>query len=809
MRRRTFATLAASALSLAMWVAPATGQESAQSTGVASVSALDFARENRTVRQYCVRCHRSQAPSGGLSLAGFDLLETAGDPETAEKIIRKLQSGMMPARPARRPERAELVHLSDTLAAQVDRLADVRSGRGGRSFQRLNRAEYENAVGELLGVEVDAAAFLPADTVSAGFDNIADVQGLSSSVLEGYLNAASELSRRALGERRVAPQETKYTVSRYTSQWERVEGAPYGTRGGLSTWHVFPADGEYRFTMAFFDAPIAFLYGYTAYHDEQIEISIDGERVALLELDKWMDADNENLQSEPLFVRAGRRRVSAAFVRHNEGPVTDLLSPFEWSLADRTVGAAYGITTLPHLRDLAVAGPFGEIGVSSAPARQRVFVCRPTEAAEARPCARRILERLAEKAYRRPLEARDVEGLLAFYDQGAAAGGFEEGVRAAVESILASPHFLFRLERGAPGRPGRVDDVALASRLSFFLWAAAPDAELVELASAGRLSDPQTLAAQIDRMLDDPRSAALAGRFASQWLRLQDLDAVHPNSLLFPDYDDQLAASMRRETELFFEHVLRAGESALELLRADYTFVDERLAHHYGLAGVVGDQFRRVSLEGTDRRGLLGQGSVLTSTSHADRTSPVLRGKWIMGVLLGSPPPPPPPDVPDLEATDDVADGRVLTVRERMEMHRANPACNSCHNVIDPLGLALENYDVTGARRIKDAGLLVDSTGEMYDGRQLRGVEELRRALLDYQDAFLTTLTTNLMSYGLGRRIEAADMPEIRRIVRAARAEGDALTAYVRAVATSPTFAANDRALPPTGGDAQETRRRR
>ncbi|MEM6701315.1 MAG: DUF1592 domain-containing protein [Acidobacteriota bacterium] len=777
--------------------------------GVATVSALDFARENRTVRQYCVRCHRTKAPSGGLSLEGFDLAHAARDAETAEKVIRKLQSGMMPARPARRPAREELTHLADTLAEQVDRLAGDAQSSSGRTFQRLNHAEYENAVYDLLGFEVDAAAFLPADTVSAGFDNIADAQGLSSSVLEGYLNAAAEVSRRALGERRVAPQETKYTVSRYESQWEQVEGAPYGTRGGLSTWHVFPADGDYRFTMAFFDAPIAFLYGYTTYHQEQVELSIDGERVALLDLDHWMDADNENLPTEPIFVRGGRRRVTAAFLTKNEGPVTDLLSPFEWSLADRTIGAAYGITTLPHLRDLAIAGPYGETGLSSAPARRAVFTCRPTTPAETRPCARSIVEGLAAKAYRRPLEARDLDGLMTFFEQGFLAGGFEEGVRAALEGVLASPHFLFRLERQAPGAPGQVDDTALASRLSFYLWASAPDEELLELARSGRLADTEVFAGQVDRLLASPKSSALARRFAGQWLRLQDLDAVHPNSLLFPDYDDQLAAAMRRETELFFEHVLRSGAAADELLTAEYSFVNERLARHYGLRGVVGDRFRRVSLASTERRGLLGHGSVLTSTSHADRTSPVLRGKWIMGVLLGSPPPPPPPDVPDLEATEEVAHGRRLTVRERMEMHRANPACASCHDVIDPLGLALETYDVTGARRIKDQGLLVDATGEMYDGRELRGVEQLRGALLDYRPAFLTNLTVNLMSYGLGRRIEAPDMPEVRRIARRAAARGDRLDAYVREVALSPSFRANDRVQGASAPPSEETRRRR
>ena len=774
--------------------------------------ALDFAEQNRTVRQYCVRCHRSKAPSGGLSLQDFDLVHVARDPEMAEKIIRKLQAGMMPARPARRPERGVLHDLANALATEVDRAAKDSPHVGGRTFQRLNRAEYQASIHDLLGVEIDSAAFLPADTVSAGFDNIADSQGLSATVMEGYLNAAGEVSRLALGERGAAAQEAKYSVPRYTSQWDQVAGAPFGTRGGVSVEHTFPADGEYRFTMAFFDAPIAFLYGYTVYHDEQIEISIDGERVALLDLDLWMDADNENLQSEPIFVRSGSRRVSAAFLRKIEGPLPDLLSPFEWSLADRTIGAAYGVTTLPHLRDLAISGPYNSSGVSSAPSRERVFQCRPTKASEEIPCAQRIIAGLAEQAYRRPLLERDLEGLLGFY-RTASAEGFETGIRAALEAILASPHFIFRLERRVDETSARLDAQALATRLSFFLWGAGPDHELRALAASGELLETDTLAEQIERLLEDPRVDSLASRFAGQWLRLQDLDSVHPNSLLFPDYDDGLAASMRRETELFFSDVLRTDLSAVDLLSANHSFVDERLARHYGLTGVVGPEFRRVSLENTPRRGLLGHGSVLTLTSHADRTSPVLRGKWIMGVLLGSPPPPPPPDVPDLEATSESHEGRLLTVRERMESHRANPACSSCHNVIDPLGLALETFDVTGAERTKDNGAPVDATGEMYDGRELTGAAALREALLDYDEAFVTNLTVNLMSYALGRRIEAADMPEVRRIVDESSEQNYRLKSLVEGVALSPAFLGNERA-PGTltrtqSNDTEATRRRR
>ncbi len=762
---------------------------------------------NLTVQRYCVRCHRGDEPSGGLSLERFDIARAAESPEIAEKMIRKLQTGMMPARPSPRPQRAVLDGLWRELAQRVDAAAATRTVSSGRTFQRLNRAEYERSISDLLLLHIDAGVFLPEDTVSAGFDNVADAQGLSATVMEGYLSAASEISRLAVGDPEATRAEVKVTVPRYASQWDQIEGAPFGSRGGASFEHIFPADGEYQFTIAFYDAPIAFLFGYTTYQDEQIEISIGGERVALLDIDALMDADNQNLVTAPIFVRAGPQRVSAAFLRRAEGPVPDILSPHDWSLADRTIGAGYGVTTLPHLRDLTIGGPLRTTGVSATRSRQKIFRCRPTSAAEEPECARQIVSSLAAEGYRRPVTAVDLEPLMSFYRDGAATSGFEAGVRSALEAILASPHFVFRFERLAPGGGDRIGGTALAARLSFFLWARPPDQPLIALAEAGRLADPAALEAELARMLADPRSEALASRFAAQWLRLQDLDKVHPNSLLFPDYYEQLAHSMRRETELFFSNLIREDRSVLELFDADYTFVDQRLAHHYGIAGVQGDAFRRVSLEGPERRGLLGNASVLTLTSHADRTSPVLRGKWLMSVLLGSPPPPPPPNVPELEATSEVLDGKLLTVRERMEAHRANPACASCHRVIDPLGLALENFDVTGRLRTKDNGTPVDTTGTLYDGRELSGPADLRRALLDYPEALVTSFTENLLAYALGRRIETADMPAVRAIVARAAPGGYRVPELIRAVAVSDLFTRNDRGLSARSTSGGETRR--
>jgi hypothetical protein len=535
-------------------------------------------------------------------------------------------------------------------------------------------------------------------------------------------------------------------------------------------------------------SPTGQLYGAPA-KNEQIEISIEGERVALLDIDPMMDESDPSgmtLESPRVSVRAGPRRVSAAFLQRFEAPVDDLMAPIEHTLADTTIGTDYGVKTLPHLREFRINGPHGITGISETVSRRRIFTCRPTSEEDERPCAQRIVASLAARAYRRPLTETDIEGLMSFYQTGAAEGGFESGIQTALQAILASPHFVFRLETVASG--ARLSDLALASRLSFFLWATVPDEELVLVAEEGRLSEPAVLRSQVARMLRDPRSDALATRFASQWLRLQDLDKIDPDYLHYPLYDDTLARGLKRETELFFESLVAEDRSVLEILTADYTFVNERLARHYGIPNVTGSEFRRIKLEDDNRRGILGQGSVLTLTSVADRTSPVLRGKWILEVLLGSPPPPPPPNVPDLTATTETAAGRTLSVREAMELHRSNPACTSCHVVIDPLGLALDNFDATGAWRIKDNGVPVDASGELYDGTPLDGPRGLREALLKYQDVFVTTFTEYLATYALGRRVEPYDMPAIRKIVRGAKARDYRVSAFVHGIVESPAF---------------------
>jgi hypothetical protein len=536
---------------------------------------------------------------------------------------------------------------------------------------------------------------------------------------------------------------------------------------------------------------------------EDVDVSIDGQRAALLHYERGIErslasADApqgaDYVRTEPILVKAGQQRVSVAFVRRTEGPYEDLIRPHDWSRAASGSNSA-GTTTPPHVMELTVVGPLKTTGVSESPSRRIVFSCRPANPSAAEMCAEQIITRLATRAYRRPLTQHDRDGLMGFYRRASADGAadaFELGIRSALQVILASPHFVFRFERVPPnvsaGSTYNISDVELASRLSFFLWGTIPDRELIDLARKAGLSKPDVFERQVRRMIADPRSEALARRFAAQWLRLQDLHKIEPDALAFPYYDETLAEAMSRETELLFDHLVREDRPLLELLTADYTFVNERLARHYGLAGVSGPAFRKVSYPDERRRGVLGHGSILTLTSHGNRTSPVLRGKWVLEVLLGSPPPPPPPNVPDLEKTGDATDGRFLSVAEQLALHRESPACSSCHNVIDPIGLALDNFDVDGSWRIKDRGVAVNPAGELYDGTKLNGVADLRAALVARSDVVITHFTEMLMAYALGRRVEYYDMPAIRRIVRDAERQNYRLSSLILGVTQSGAF---------------------
>ncbi len=784
---------------LALAAVSSTTRTAAQAPAMmpAHASGLPATDQNALVKQYCATCHSDRAKAGGLSLASFDAAQAVDHADVTEKVIRKLRAGMMPPAGARRPEGTALADLATALETRIDQAAALNPNPGRRPFQRLNRAEYTAAVRDLLDMDVDVEAYLPPDTISDGFDNVADAQGFSPTVLEGYLRAASAISTLAVGDATAAPTEANYKVPRTANQMRQVEGAPFGTRGGIAVTHIFPADGEYTFRMMLHSIPTGQLFG-SSVPGEQVEVSINGSRVALLDINTRMsesDPNGMNLVTPKVYVKAGPQRVAAAFISRFDAPVDDLLAPIEHTMADSQIGSGFGVTALPHLREFAVTGPIKVMGVSDSPSRRRIFTCRPTASSEESACATDIVRRLAGLAYRGPASNEDVRKLMMFYEQGRQGGDFEEGVRMAVQAMLASPKFLFRLEEvPATARPGqnyRITEYDLASRLSFFLWGSGPDEELLKAAGRGQLRQPGVLDRQVMRMLKDSRSEALGTRFASQWLRLQDLVKLIPDYLQYPMYDRTLADALKRETELFFDAVVRDDRPITDLLTADYTFVNERVALHYKVPNVTGPDFRRVTLMDPHRRGLglLGHGSVLALTSVADRTSPVQRGKWIMEVLLGSPPPAPPPNVPSLDESVSAASGaRVLSVRERMEEHRKNPSCNSCHRVIDPLGLALENFDVTGAWRIRDGDSSIDSNGDLYDGTKMQGPQGLRDALLRHKDVFMLSFTESLMTYGLGRRVESFDLPTVRAIVRDAGKADYRMSQFILGVVKSPAF---------------------
>jgi len=747
--------------------------------GVRSVAHDAFAEAasvdpNDVVSGTCTRCHSDRRLRGNLSLEGFDIAEASENAEVIERMIRKVRAGMMPPPGVRAPGGDTLLQFVESLEETMDRVAARNPNPGRRTFQRLNRPEYEQAIRDLLHLTIEASSWLPLDQMSANFDNIADAQSFSPLLLEAYLNAASDISRMAVGDPDAPSIDVTYKRSQYQSQhpWDRVEGAPYGTRGGMVVEHVFPADGEYAFGLTFASGQNT--------RFEDIDISINGERVALMAFARSNEAADGRaggsvMWTEPIFVRAGQHTVSAAFIRRSDGPYEDLIRPHAWSMAGGGSGGA-GITTLPHVQDFVVRGPHHVTGLSDTPSRQQVFVCRPTMASEEEGCARETIKKLASRAYRRPVAASEVDGIMPFYRAGHERGGFEEGVRSSLEAILASPFFVLRLEREPQGldvgESYRVDNLDLASRLSFFLWGTPPDDELRSVAEAGELHDTDELKRQTLRLLADPRSQALGSRFAAQWLRLQDLYKVRPDPNFFPNFDETLADAMHRETELFFNYLVRENRDALELFDANYTFVNERLANHYGMRGVAGRHFRRVEYTDGVRSGLLGHGSILVLTSFANRTSPVLRGKWVMEVLMGTPPPPPPPGVPDLEETAGTHDGKRLTTRERMELHRANPTCNACHRFMDPIGLALDNFDVTGQWRVRENGVGLDTRGEFYDGTLISTPKELASALLRRPIPLVRSLTENLMAYALARRVEYYDQPTIRRIVADAEDDG-------------------------------------
>jgi cytochrome c5 len=727
--------------------------------------------------KYCVTCHNQRLKTAGLMLDKMDLAKVPAQAEVWEKVVRKLQAGVMPPPGMPRPDRATYDSVISWLDTQLDRAAEANPNPGRTALHRLNRAEYSNAIRDLLALDIDAASLLPPDDSAYGFDNISDVLGVSPSLEEHYLSAALKIGALAIGDPNVSPGSDTYRIRQDLSQNQHIEGLPLGTIGGTLVHYNFPLDGEYVFQAKLYRTNLNIVRGLEVPH--QVEFTVDGKRILLASMGGNEDlaalfekpTDTGDAVDARLRVRvpvkAGPRSVTAAFVQDPQVAEPDRLQPFLRSSVDN-----FDWSGSPHLQTLAITGPFNVTGPGDTPSRRRIFVCRPASASAEGPCAKRIVSTLARRAYREPVTDADIQRLMKFYEAGRREGGFDAGIEMALERILASPRFEFRIEKhlAPPGTVYRVSDIDLASRLSFFLWSSIPDDELLDLAAQGKLSNPAVLECETRRMLADPRSQALVDNFAGQWLQLRNVRNVQPNSDEFPNFDDNLRQSLRRETELLFESVMREDRNVLDLMTADYTFVNERLARHYGIPDIYGSRFRRVTITDEARRGLLGQGSILAVTSHAERTSPVVRGKWILENILGMPPAPPPPDVPPLKENQEGQKPR--TIREQMAEHRASPVCASCHKVMDPIGFALENFDAVGAWRTEEAGGPIDASGELADGTKVNGVVTLRKALVSRPEVFAGVMTEKLLTYALGRGLGYRDMPAVRAIVRNA-AEND------------------------------------
>lgn len=762
----------------------------------ASLSILHAAPAPDLIGKYCIGCHNQRLKTGGLVLENLNASQAPADAAVWEKVVRKLRANAMPPPGLPQPDQSSRQSLISYLEDQLDRAAEAHPNPGRPVLHRLNRAEYANAVRDLLALDINAASLLPPDDSAYGFDNISDALGLSPSLQEHYLSAALKIGALAVGDPHVTPGSETWRIKQDLSQNQHIEGLPLGTIGGTRVLYNFPLDGEYIFQAKLFRTNLNIMRGLAAEH--QVEFAVDGQRVRLATFGGPADlaamfetpTDTGDAVDARLRVRipvkAGPHEVTAAFVQGPAVAIPDRLQPYIRSSVDNFDWAG-----LPHIQTLAITGPFHATGPGDTPSRRRIFTCHATDNA----CAKQIVSTLARRAYRQPVSDADLKILMSFYESGRRDGGFEAGVETALQRILASPKFVFRVERDPAGvQPvHRITDVELASRLSFFLWSSIPDDELLDVASKGLLQNPSVLETQVHRMLADPKAEALVANFAGQWLHLRNVPNVLPNSDLFPDFDDNLRQSMRRETELFFESIIHEDHSVLDLLTADYTFVNERLARHYGIPDIYGSRFRRVTITDDARRGLLGQASILAVTSHAERTSPVVRGKFILENILGTPVPPPPPDVPVLKET---ATGEIpKTMREQMAEHRANPACATCHKVMDPIGFALENFDAVGSWRTREPGGAIDASGELADGTSINGVVTLREALVRRPDMFASTLTEKLLTYGLGRGLDYYDMPTVRAIVRESAPGNYRFSAIVMGIIRSTPF--QMRAAPP------------
>jgi Protein of unknown function (DUF1592)/Protein of unknown function (DUF1588)/Protein of unknown function (DUF1585)/Protein of unknown function (DUF1587)/Protein of unknown function (DUF1595) len=728
--------------------------------------------EQAFLKQNCIECHNSTDQSAAALYAGLffdkvDVTHVADDPETWEKVVRKLGAGMMPPAVKPRPDPVAKAEFLNYLETELDALAAREPNPGRPALHRVNRTEYANAIRDLLGITVDATAMLPADDSTFGFDNIAGSLGVSPVLLERYVSAAGKISRLAIGDTTMPDRQEKYVVPGDLTQTERIEGLPFGTRGGMLVTHYFPVDAEYVIRADLVERG-GRMFGSNTGKKERLEITLDDRLIALEDLAEYEVEDGVAVR---LPVSAGPHTLAATFIKKNHAPVEDINQPFEFSLFEPAIDPDPRYTFVPHLASVAITGPFNIGGAGDTPAREKIFVCRPAKPSEEQPCARRIIETLATRAYRRPVEREQLSTLMDFYAQGREQGGFESGIELALRRILASPEFVFRFERVdpklAPGDIYRVDDLELASRLSFFLWSSIPDDELLAVATSNRLHEPPTLRKQVERMLGDPRSQAFIENFAGQWLYLRNLEVKGGAVEEFPDFDDNLRQAFRTETEMLFASVVRENRSLLDILTADYTFVNERLARHYGIEGVYGSEFRRVPVTDEARRGILGHGSILMVTSYPNRTSPVQRGVWVLENIVGAPIPTPPPNVPALEESAGPKN-QPRTLRAQMELHRSKPFCEGCHKIMDPVGLALENFDAIGRWRTEEHGEPINTKARLVDGTEIDGVVDLRKALLKYSDRFVQTTVEKLLTYALGRGLEYYDMPVVREITRGA-----------------------------------------
>jgi hypothetical protein len=787
--------------------------------------ALTAEAERDLLNRYCVSCHSERAKAAGMdsarkiTLDSIDLANVHPNAERLELVVRKLRAGMMPPAGSRRPEPAVYKAMISWLEDELDRTAVPYAPPPG--LHRLNRTEYANAIHDLLDLEIDPSKYLPNDDSTHGFDNMAGTLGISSTLVEAYVSAAGKISRLAIGEA-TPPTLVVYRTPEDTSQDYHIEGLPFGTRGGMLVPHEFPSDGEYAVTTTPIFGDNMSPTGFGSVPCEKLEVLLDGERLALLD---WQGGGRfgvtppncggrgtnpapagpggfaQRNQIPKMTVRftttAGLHKVGVTFPQTNFAPVLDLDQHFQRDTLQ--TGPTPGFTFFPHVGTVRIEGPFNAVTAKDSPSRRKLFVCSPSGPADEATCARRIVARLIARAYRRPASASDVDLLMKFYAEGSRDGGFDQGIERVLARVLASPKFIYRIEaepaNAKANEPYPITDLDLASRLSFFLWSTGPDDQLINLAAQGRLKDPVVLERQVRRMLKDPRAEALAENFAGQWLNLRGLQSSGPLPMIYPDFDDPLRQAMRREVELLFDSIVREDHNVVDLLNANYTFVNERLAKHYGLPNVYGSQFRRVTLgpEMESRWGLTGKGAFLVTTSKPERTSPVVRGKWVMGNILGMSPPDPPPNVPALPVrpADATGNAHEPTMRQRMLEHRVRADCIQCHSMMDPIGFSLENFDGVGLWRTLDAGQPIDAAAQVYDGTKIDGPAGLRNWLLQYSGQFVEVVAEKLLTYGLGRGVDYEDMPLVRAISRDAAKDGNRFSALVLGVVRSKPFQMN------------------